>query len=257
MTDPAVRQPGPDTPVGAAISKSFAKVPLPKKRPVRVALMFSGGLDSVSLLANLLATTDHDVHAHHIVLDNGEQRAGAESRAVIESFAWCREHLRPFEDSESGHIFPPGGGGGGWDTTLTMFTAARLTRSLPKWPVDVIVTGHIRSGFRELSEGQAVFSAALQSRRRRPPEWIRPLAWLTATRQPVRKADIAASIPPELVERSWWCRRPVEEDGDWHRCEKCHACKAMVGAAEVLAEREAAAEGDTVAETDTETDERG
>ena len=239
MSNPDPRQPGPDTPVGRAITASLARIPLPPNRPVRCALMFSGGLDSVSLLANLLATTDFDVHAHHIVLDNGERRAGAESRAVAASFAWCRDNLRDFADSESGHTFPEGGGGGGWDTTLTMFHAARLTRSLPHWPIDLVITGHIRSGFRELSEGQAVFSAAMQSRRRRPPDWARPLAWLSATNQPERKADIATSIPAELVAHAWWCRRPLADGDDWLPCTGCHACKAMTAADEIIAQREA------------------
>lgn len=231
------RDPGPGTPVGRTLVQTFEKIPLPPARPARVLLMWSGGLDSVALLANLLATTDHEIHAHHIVLDNGERRAGAENLAVAAVLDWCREKLRPFDDSESGHTFPEGGGGGGWDTTLTMFTAARVTRSLPKWPVDVVVTGHIRTGFRELSEGEGVFHATFQSRRRRRPDWVRPLARLSATTQPERKADIASSIPTELVRRSWWCRRPIEADGDWNECGTCHACTAMIAADAILTAR--------------------
>ena len=181
--------------MGRAVITALSKVPLTNTRPTRVVLMYSGGLDSVALLANLLAATDHEIHVHHIVLDNGERRAGAENQAVAATYEWCRAHLRPFDTSESGHTFPPGGGAGGWDTTLTMFTAARVTRWLWESPIDVIVTGHIRSGFRELAEGETVFHAALQSRRRRDPEWLRPLARLTGTTQAERKADIARSIP--------------------------------------------------------------
>jgi 7-cyano-7-deazaguanine synthase in queuosine biosynthesis len=233
------RDPGPATPVGDAITKSFERIPLAPSRPARVLVMYSGGLDSVVLLANLLATTEHEIHAHHIVLDNGEKRAGAEIRAVSETYDWCSENLRTFAHSESGHTFPPGGGAGGWDTTLTMFTAARVTRWLYAEPVDIVVTGHIRSGFRELAEGQSVFSAALQSRRRRDPDWVRPLAWLGGSTQPERKANIAASIPSALVERAWWCRRPVSEGTDWRPCEECHACTAMTSASDILAERAA------------------
>ncbi|MEL7209647.1 MAG: hypothetical protein AAGK32_15660, partial [Actinomycetota bacterium] len=238
--EPDPRAPGPDTPVGETIVKGIDALPLPPDRPAHVLLMWSGGLDSVALLANLLAATDHEIHAHHIVLDNGERRAGAETRAVNDVLTWCRENLRPFDDSESGHTFPPGGGGGGWDTTLTMFTAARVTRSLPKWPVDVVVTGHIRTGFRELAEGEAVFHSTFQSRRRRRPDWIRPLARLTAPTQPERKADIAWSIPQALVDHSWWCRRPIEQGDDWDECGECHACKAMTEADQVLADRASA-----------------
>lgn len=244
MTTADPRAPGPDTPVGRTVTLAFEKVPLVKTRPARVVLMYSGGLDSVALLANLLAATDHEIHVHHIVLDNGERRAGAENQAVAATYEWCREHLRTFDASESGHTFPTGGGAGGWDTSLTMFTAARVTRWLWESPVDVIVTGHIRSGFRELAEGESVFHAALQARRRRDPDWLRPLARLTATTQPERKADIASSIPADLVERSWWCRRPVEAGGTWIPCEGCHACTSMTAADGILEQRALAPEND-------------
>ena len=244
MSERHPRDPGPDTPVGRAVITALSKVPLTNTRPTRVVLMYSGGLDSVALLANLLSATDHEIHVHHIVLDNGERRAGAENQAVAATYEWCRAHLRPFDTSESGHTFPPGGGAGGWDTTLTMFTAARVTRWLWESPIDVIVTGHIRSGFRELAEGETVFHAALQSRRRRDPEWVRPLARLTGTTQAERKADIARSIPPDLVERSWWCRRPVEVDSAWVPCDGCHACKSMAAADGILTRRAMAPEND-------------
>lgn len=245
MNDHAARAPGPDTPVGRTLVDAFEKVPLPSERPARVVLMWSGGLDSVALLANLLAATEHEIHAHHIVLDNGERRAGAENRAVASVLEWCREHLRPFDHSESAHTFPAGGGAGGWDTTLTMFTAARVTRWLWKSPVDAVITGHIRTGFRELAEGESTFHAPLQSRRRKDPDWLRPLARLTGATQAERKADIASSIPPELLERSWWCRRPVVYGEDWRRCEACHACTAMSAAAGILAERAVATEDES------------
>jgi hypothetical protein len=239
MSTPDQRDPGPDTPVGQAVVKSFRRLPLPLARPSRVLLMYSGGLDSVVLLANLLATTEHEIHAHHIVLDNGEQRAGAEIRAVGETYAWCEEHLRPFAHSESGHTFPPGGGAGGWDTTLTMFTAARVSRWLFAEPVDVVVTGHIRTGFRELSEGQSVFSAALQSRRRKDPDWVRPMAWLAGSDTSELKADIASSIPSTLVDRCWWCRRPAADGENWQPCDSCNACTLMSAADGILADRAA------------------
>lgn len=44
--------------------------------------MYSGGLDSVALLANVLAETNHHVHVHHIELSNREGRAEVENQAV-------------------------------------------------------------------------------------------------------------------------------------------------------------------------------
>ncbi len=213
----------PITTVTEALDRSLTRARLPTTRPARLVLMLSGGLDSVALLVNLLTRTEHEIHAHHIVLDNFEQRAGAENQALAEVRVWTDEHLRPFDWSTSTHGFELKGGG--WDTTLTLFTASRVVRALHQWPVDAVVTGHINPGFNELAEGEAVFHAAFQSRRRRPA-WIRPLAWLRGDRAE-RKVAIYRSMPPEVADRCWWCRRPVPDGDGWKPCTACHACRIM------------------------------
>lgn len=213
------------TPVAATFAPSFRRARLTSDRPLRLVLMLSGGLDSVALLVNLLAATDHEVHAHHIVLDNVEGRAGAENEALEAVFAWTDEHLRPHERSTSTHAFHLPTGGGGWDTTLTLFTAARVVRGLGPWRADAVVTGHINPAFAELAEGEAVFHATFQSRRWRPA-WVRPLGRLQGDRV-ARKALIRDSLPPEVAERCWWCRRPVPAGEGWAPCGQCHACTAM------------------------------
>ncbi len=229
---------GEATPVAATLGPTFERARLPTGRPLRLVLLLSGGLDSVALFVNLLAATDHEVHAHHIELDNLEGRAGAENQAFDRVRAWADEHLRPFEWSTSTHTFQLPAGAGGWDTTLTLFTASRVVRALGRWRADAVVTGHINPGFAELAEGEAVFHAAFQSRRWRPP-WVRPLARLTGDRVH-RKALIRDSLPPEVVDLCWWCRRPVGEGDDWRPCEACHACRAMRDAAALGTETGAA-----------------
>ena len=50
-------------------------------------------------------------------------------------------------------------------------------------------------------------------------EWIYPVYdW--------SKAQIAASLPPELAALTWSCRRPVVRDGAWAPCGACKACLA-------------------------------
>lgn len=217
------------TPVAATFAPTFERARLARGRPLRLVLMLSGGLDSVALLVNLLEATDHEVHAHHVVLDNLERRAGAENEALDRVRAWAGANLRPFHWSSSTHAFHLPAGSGGWDTTLTMFTASRVVRALAPWRTDAVVTGHINPGFPELSEGEAVFHAAFQSRRWRPA-WVRPLARLAGDRG-ARKALIRDSLPPEVVDLCWWCRRPVADGASWRPCETCHACRIMVEAA--------------------------
>jgi hypothetical protein len=213
------------TPVAATLGPTFERARLPTRRPLRVVLLLSGGLDSVALFVNLLAATEHEVHAHHIELDNLERRAGAENQALDRIRSWADANLRPFEWSTSAHSFHLPLGAGGWDTTLTMFTASRVVRALGPWRADAVVTGHINPGFPELSEGEAVFHAGFQSRRWRPA-WVRPLARMTGGRVH-RKALIRDSLPPEVVDLCWWCRRPVVDGDGWKRCDACHACKVM------------------------------
>jgi 7-cyano-7-deazaguanine synthase in queuosine biosynthesis len=43
------------------------------------------------------------------------------------------------------------------------------------------------------------------------------------------KRELAASLPPELVELTWSCRRPVRRGGDWVPCGACKACLARHG----------------------------
>ena len=49
---------------------------------MRVMVLWSGGVESTSLLKWVLMRTDWQVHAHHVRLDNGERRADMEDRAL-------------------------------------------------------------------------------------------------------------------------------------------------------------------------------
>ena len=120
-------------------------------------VMCSGGLDCVALLANLLRETDQALHAHHIEIQNYENRAEAENDAVRETLAYFREHYREF----------PLGRGGGFDLTLVLFTAARVHTALGR-VVHIVYTGHIAPTQAEILEGSAVFNACYINKRFKP-----------------------------------------------------------------------------------------
>jgi 7-cyano-7-deazaguanine synthase in queuosine biosynthesis len=178
--------------------------------------MLSGGLDSVALLANVLQETDQRVHAHHIELRNFENRWQAEQEALDKVLAYCREHNRAFSYTSSTLDFPVGRGGG-FDLTLVLFTAARVHTALG-CVVDIVYTGHIAPTRAEIVEGSAVFNGCYINKRFKPL-WLWPLAHL-------RKREVYASIPPELAEMTWSCRRPVHEEGGYRPCGACHACRS-------------------------------
>jgi hypothetical protein len=192
-------------------------LPAASSRRYSALLMLSGGLDSVSLLANILEETDHSLHTHHIEIQNYENRLQAENEALQAVLAYCRERYRAFSFSTSKSEFPLGRGGG-FDLTLVLFTAARVHTALGR-VIDIVYTGHIAPTRPEILEGSAVFNACYINKRFKPV-WLRPLDRL-------KKIDIYDSIPQELAELTWSCRRPVYQGDSYRPCGQCHTCRSM------------------------------
>lgn len=140
---------------------------------IRSLVMYSGGLDSVALLANVLAETDHHVHVHHIEIVNRDGRSEIENIAVEKTLDYIRREYRDFDYSSSRNEFNIGWGGG-TDLQLALFTAGRLTTAL-EGMIDIVFTGHIQPPFWELSEGAAILNAVFIQRKQKP-EWLWPLS---------------------------------------------------------------------------------
>lgn len=211
-----------DRVVADALKVSLESARTKRKNGVRSLVMFSGGLDSVALLANILKETDHHVHVHHIEIVNKEGRDVAEDIAVEKTLDYIRKNYREFDYSSSRNEFMLGLGGG-TDLQLALFTAGRVVTAL-QGNIDFVFTGHIQPPFWELSEGATVFNAVFIHRRQKP-EWLWPFSKINAGFT-TRKAHIYASIPQELAELTWSCRTPVSATSIYTPCGKCHACKA-------------------------------
>ena len=203
------------------------------RKNIRSLVMYSGGLDSVALLANVLAETDHHVHVHHIDIVNRDGRSAVENIAVEKTLDYIRREYREFDYSSSRNEFNIGWGGS-TDLQLTLFTAGRLTTAL-EGMVDMVFTGHIQPPFWELSEGAAVLNAIFIQRKQKP-EWLWPFSKIDGPFG-MRKVHIWESIPPELAEMTWSCRRPVAVDGDIQVCNDCHACRSRADLKQQLASR--------------------
>lgn len=207
--------------VADALSSSLDRARTSKTRAnIRSLVMYSGGLDSAALLANVLAETDHHVHVHHIEIANKEGRADIENIAVSKTLDYIRREYRDFDYSSSKSDFQLGLGGG-TDLQLALFTAGRVTTAL-EGMIDIVFTGHIQPPFWELSEGAAILNAVFIQRKQKP-EWIWPFSQIPGPFD-MRKVHIWESIPVELAEMTWSCRRPVEADFDVKQCGICHAC---------------------------------
>jgi hypothetical protein len=220
--------------VADALSRSLDSARTSKARTnIRSLVMYSGGLDSAALLANVLAETDHQVHVHHIEIANTEGRSDIENIAVSKTLDYIRSEYRDFDYSYSKSEFPLGLGGG-TDLQLALFTAGRVTTAL-KGMIDIVFTGHIQPPFWELSEGAAILNAVFIQRKQKP-EWIWPFSQIAGPFD-MRKVHIWESIPIELAEMTWSCRKPVAENFDVKPCGTCHACRSRQNLSDKLQNR--------------------
>lgn len=184
-------------------------------------VMYSGGMDSVSLLWNLLEHTDQDLHVHSIHIDNSEGRVKAEAEAVKNTINYMKEHQRPFEFSSSVYSlkmkYP-----GGKDMTLALFQAMRAASGLGK-AFNIVYTGDYNIGRDEGAEAQGVLNA-LSTTRRVKPIWLAPFEHMTYN-SVERSKGIYLSMPEYLRNNYWSCRKPTELLSGFVVCGECHACE--------------------------------
>lgn len=186
--------------------------------------MFSGGLDSTAMLVQLLVASDEPLRVHHIRLENREMRAGAEQAAAQSIVAWCRSRYRPFQYSQSTLDFraleaiPI-------DYLCIAFVACQVAIDTPGCARIAVGALAADTDIENRSARQRrVFEelyACYRARKLGEPavEWTYPVYRRT-------KAELAAALPPELVELTWSCRRPVSVAGSFRACGACKACLA-------------------------------
>src|SRR5918996_5331462 len=187
-------------------------------------VMFSGGLDSTAMLVKLLAESAEELRVHHIRMVNRERRDLAEQRAVEAIVAYCRRHYRPFRYSGSGLEFgeleaiPI-------DYLSIAFVACQVAIDTPRCTRITIGalstdTDIVNRSARQQHVFQEMY-ACYRARKLGEPEvrWIFPV-------YDVPKADLARELPPELLDLTWSCRRPVRSANGWVACGACKACHA-------------------------------
>ena len=190
-------------------------------------VMFSGGLDSTAMLVQLLTEAQDELRVHHIRMANREQRAAAEQTAVERIVAWCRERYRAFRYSESALDFTeleaiP------IDYLCVAFVACQVAIDTPRCNRVAVASLARDTDIENRSAHQRrVFDAMYECYRYRKlgePEvrWIYPVYHAT-------KRELAGTLPRELVELSWSCRRPVPVGGAFRPCGACKACLARAG----------------------------
>ena len=186
--------------------------------------MFSGGLDSTAMLLKLLAGPGEEMRTelrvHHIRMVNREGRDRAESRAVESIVSYCRARYRPFRYSESALDFS-GLEAVPIDYLSIAFVACQVATDTPG--CDRIAVGALSTDtdiVNRCARQRRVFDAMYECYRARKlgeprVEWLYPV-------YDTPKAELAAALPPELLDLTWSCRRPI----DGYR--PCLACKACI-----------------------------
>jgi len=187
-------------------------------------VMFSGGIDSTAMLVKLLAETREELRVHHIRMINREGRDRAESRAVQAIIAYARARYRPFRYSESALDFvaleaiPI-------DYLSIAFVACQVAIDTPL--CNRVAIGALSSDtdiVNRTARQKRVFDemyACYRARKLGEPQvqWILPVF-------DTPKAELAAALPPQLLELTWSCRTPGEAD---RPCGACKACKMRQG----------------------------
>ena len=191
------------------------------KKKDKVVIMYSGGMDSVSLAWSLLEHTQHNVHIHSIHLDNSEGRFKAEAQAIYQSINWLKDHQREFEFSSCLYSYKakyPGGR----DMALALFQAGRVISTMTD-PVCAIFTGDYNMSKEESAEAYGVLSALFMNKHNKPV-WAAPFDYMSKV--PLeRSLGVYYAMPAELRKMYWSCRRPNETPEGFLACGECHACK--------------------------------
>lgn len=189
--------------------------------------MFSGGLDSTAMLVKLLAGAADEIRVHHVHLVNREDRADAEQAAVERIVDWCRARYRPFRYSESGLDFSaleaiP------IDYIAIAYVACQVAIDTPG--CTRVAVGTLACDTDEANRSarqRRVFQTMYECYRARnlgeaKIEWIYPVHSLG-------KHEIAALLPPQLLELTWSCRTPLRTPTGFRACGSCKACRARAG----------------------------
>ena len=185
--------------------------------------MYSGGLDSLGMIYQLLISgeyQDHRLHIHHVHNRNIENRHGAEAIVVAQALAELKRQGFDFVYSESEIASQPYNEYFMSDSDSMNFFAGYICSANP----DIV---KVAMGMNATDSNHA-----LEERRKRanailsaftPVEKIYPVLNMT-------KREIYDSLPEFLKDKFWSCRMPVYTDSGVESCGECKACKQLAAA---------------------------
>ena len=200
-----------------------------------ILCMYSGGIDSTGVLHQLMTNEkyiEHPLIVHHIHIFNRENRAKAESSAVKAVLTYYQKNVdRKFLVTESTFNtmgfaplksvrFP-------FDMDVCAFFSGNICAA--RKDIGMVAMGRTKTDvdsggdnfMLRMKRAQAIFKSVLSLERKDIPEYIFPVVDFT-------KKEIWEFLPEEVRTNTWWCRRPIYEEGKAPKaCGKCPTCKAV------------------------------
>ena len=185
--------------------------------------MYSGGLDSLGMIYQLLTSAEykyHRLHIHHVHNRNIEHRNRAEAIMVQQALAELTRLGFEYQYSESEIASQSYNEYFMYDSDSINFFAGYICSANP----DVV---KVAMGMNATDSNHA-----LEERRKRanailsaftPVEKIYPVLNMT-------KREIYASLPESLRNKFWSCRRPIYTDSGVESCGECKACEQLAEA---------------------------
>lgn len=188
-----------------------------------ILVMLSGGLDSTGALYKLLTETSEPIHAHHLDIQNLENRWIPERYAVSKVLEFCKK-IRDFKFTSSTYEFLQFRKHFTWDNDIVRFVAAQISKDnaeITQVALGKCADDNDSPDFRlRAVQSQAIWNACFIESKRPAPEIIRPVETLN-------KAQIWEMLPDEIRQHIWACRTPIFQNRTYSYCFKCQTCQVM------------------------------
>lgn len=199
-----------------------------------ILVMFSGGVDSSGVLHQLFTNPDfaqRPLIVHHIYLQNRENRADAEEKAVISIVAYYRANYPQRDFTFTHSVFntmgfaPLNAPRFPFDMDVCAFVAANICAA--RKDIGNVALGRtntdLESGgknFKDrMARAQKIFRAVQSMAEGEVPEYIFPVVDLS-------KQQVWETLPDEVKAATWYCRYPnYQHNGLATPCGKCPTCK--------------------------------
>lgn len=196
-----------------------------------ILCMLSGGLDSTGALYKIVTEDeykDYHIHVHSMTINNFEERAPAEYKAVNDIRKWFEKNYpdRPLVFDRSIHDYTYMGNNFIWDADLTAYMGAQIIRHSDREYVGRVVgrtlTDHETSILHfddRLRRALNIYAVTFGDCGKNQPETLIPVGKM-------RKRDIWDMLPHDLRELTWSCRKPKRTGkNEYAPCGRCITCR--------------------------------